>query len=169
MRLLNALLISIVVTLPARTDAQSHGAHAATHEDSAFRAMQARGKAVMGVDQYTSVHRFDPLPDGGVIELQRDRDDAAGTAAIRAHIRAIARAFTAGDFTAPAAVHLETVPGVPELRARRHTIRYETQDRPRGAVLRIHTRDAVALKAVHRFLDYQRREHRTTTRAAHAH
>ena len=72
----------------------------------------------MGVDQYTSVHHFDDTRDGGRIELQRDRDDSAGTATIRAHIRAIARSFAAGDFAAPFAVHDETVPGVDVMRAR---------------------------------------------------
>ena len=168
MRLFDALLITITVALPARSAAQSHDGHATTHEDSAYRAMQTRGKAVMGVDQYASVHRFDALPDGGRVELQRDRDDSAGAAAIQAHMRAIARAFAAGDFAAPATVHLETVPGVPVMRARRTSIRYETSDLPRGAALRIRTSDPDALAAVHRFLEYQRREHRTEP-SAHAH
>ena len=60
----------------------------------------------MGVDQYTSVHRFDAIADGGRIELRRDRDDSVGVATVRAHLRSIAHAFAAGDFTAPAAVHL---------------------------------------------------------------
>jgi hypothetical protein len=44
----------------------------------------------MGVDQYTSVHRFDALPDGGRIELQRAHDDSAGVAQIREHLRQVA-------------------------------------------------------------------------------
>ena len=168
MRLFDALLISITLALPPRSAAQSHEGHAVAPDDSAYRAMQTRGKLVMGVDQYTSVHRFDAFPDGGRIELQRDRDDSAGTAAIRAHLRAIARAFAAGDFAAPATVHLETVPGVPVMRARRASIHYETSDLPRGAVLRIRTSAPDALAAVHLFLEYQRREHRTEP-SAHAH
>jgi hypothetical protein len=123
--------------------------------------MQARGQEVMGVDQYTSAHQFQSLPDGGRIELQRDRDDSVGTAAIRAHLRQIAQAFSAGDFRAPFAVHDDTVPGVPVLRARRSAIDYTVADLPRGAELRIRSTDAVAIDAIHRFLAYQRREHRT--------
>jgi hypothetical protein len=168
MRLFIAVLIPFIVVLPTRGAAQAHGAHAMTHEDSAYRAMQTRGGLVMGVDQYTSVHRFDPMPDGGRIELQRDRDDSAGTAAIRSHMRAIARDFAEGNFSATAAVHHETVPGVPVMRARRGLIRYETSDLSRGAVLRIRTSDPEAVAAVHQFLAYQRREHRTEA-AGHAH
>src|SRR4051812_49278676 len=56
-------------------------------QDSSFGAMQKRGKQAMGVDQYTSTHKFDALPDGGRIELQRNSDDSAGVATIRAHVR----------------------------------------------------------------------------------
>ena len=164
MRPVIMLLLLTTLAMPSRLVAQAHDAgahagHAGAHEDSAFRAMQARGQEVMGVDQYTSVHHFQSLPDGGRIELQRDRDDSVGTAAIRAHLRHIARAFAAGDFGAPFAVHQEAVPGVAVMRARRSAIGYDVSDLPRGAALRIRSADATAIDAVHRFLAYQRREH----------
>ena len=162
MRPVGTVILAIILALPVCVSAQSHDIHEhppAVRKDSAFGAMQARGKRAMGVDQYTSVHRFEDLEDGGRIELQRDRDDAQGVAAIRAHMRAIARAFAAGDFSTPATVHLEAVPGSATMRARRRTIRYETVDLPRGAALRIRTSDPEAVAAVHRFLAYQRREH----------
>ena len=167
MRLVAILMLSTVLTVPFPLVAQKHDdqAHRSTREDSAFSTMQARGLAVMGVDQYTSVHRFDALPDGGRIELRRDRDDSAGTATIRAHLRAIAQAFASGDFAAPASVHAETVPGAPVMRARRAAIRYEVSDLPRGAELRIRSADPLAVEAIHRFLAYQRREHRTESTA----
>jgi hypothetical protein len=163
MRPVAILMLSTAFAIPCRLVAQTHDVHehTAAHDDSAFRAMQARGRGVMGVDQYTSVHRFDALPDGGRIELQRDRDDSTGVTAIRAHLRTIARAFSAGDFAAPFVVHEETVPGVPAMRARRSAIRYEVSDLPRGAQLRIHSADPVAIEGIHRFLAFQRREHRT--------
>ena len=169
MRLAAVLMLSIMSTIPARLVAQMHAGHPdrGASEDSAFHAMQARGMLVMGVDQYTSIHRFDALPDGGRIELRRDRDDSAGAATIRAHLRAIARAFAAGDFAGPAAVHAETVPGVPVMRARRGAIRYEVSDVPRGAQLRIRSSDSLAVEAIHHFLAYQRTEHHTAP-AAHA-
>src|SRR6476469_1505122 len=56
------------------------------NEDSAFAAVQARGAAVMGVDQYTSAHVFEDLADGGRIVLVRtDSSDSAGVSMIRAH------------------------------------------------------------------------------------
>ena len=163
MRPMVLLIVSTIFVLPSRGAAQSHEAHrhSDAREDSAFRALQSRGQEVMGVDQYTSIHQFVALPDGGRIELQRDRDDSAGTAAIRTHLRTIAKAFAGGDFGAPFAVHRDSVPGVPAMRARRSAIVYAVTDLPRGAALRIRTADPTALDAVHRFLAYQRREHRT--------
>src|SRR5688500_20181836 len=80
-------------------------------DDSAFAGVQDRGHEAMGVDQYTSSHRFDPLPDGGRIELQRDSTDRAGVETIRAHMRDIAGRFSQGDFAIPGFVHAQEVPG----------------------------------------------------------
>jgi len=56
----------------------------------------------MGVDQYTSAHVFEDLPDGGRIVLDRDSgSDTAGIATIRQHMRDVAAAFATGDFTKP--------------------------------------------------------------------
>ena len=170
MRLATILVLSFTFAAPLPLVAQTRHdpAHGTAREDSAFRAMQARGMVVMGVDQDSSIHRFEALTDGGRIELRRDRDDSAGAATIRAHLRGIARRFAAGDFTAPAEVHGETVPGVPVMRARRTAIRYEVFDLPRGAELRVRSTDPLAVEAIHRFLAYQRREHRTGS-TTHAH
>ena len=165
MRSLVAWLIILVAISSRSSAAQAHDTHAHTpppQGDSAFAAMQARGRAAMGVDQYTSVHRFDAFPDGGRIELRRDRDDAEGTTRIRAHMRTIARAFATGDFSTPALVHLTAVPGVDVMRDRHAGIRYEAIDLPRGAALRIRTSDATAVTAIHRFLAFQREEHRVS-------
>jgi hypothetical protein len=114
----------------------------------------------MGVDQYTSAHRFDALPDGGRIELQRAADDSAGIAQIRRHLRGIATAFAAGDFRTPAFVHMQEVPGATVMAARRAAIAYAVRDLPRGAEVRITTHEAEALAAVHAFIAFQRRDHR---------
>jgi hypothetical protein len=136
--------------------------HDSTHADSAFAAVQARGadQRAMGVDQYASPHRFDALPDGGRIELQRASDDSAGVAQIRRHMREIASAFAAGDFDTPAFVHAQQVPGTDVMAARKAAITYEARDLPRGAEVRITTRDPEALRAVHAFIAFQRGDHR---------
>jgi len=125
-----------------------------------FSAMQVRGEHVMGVNQYTSAHVFEDLPDGGRIVLERaDPADTAAVSTIRAHMRDIAEAFRAGDFAKPFEVHAQTVPGTDVMRARRAAITYEPGDLPKGGEVRITTADAAALAAVHQFLQFQREQH----------
>jgi hypothetical protein len=135
------------------------GSHSASGQDTSFAAMQKRGQQAMDVDQYTSIHRFDALPDGGRIELQRDSDDSVGIATIRAHIRGIAAAFKSGDFSTPEFVHIRAVPGSKVMAAKRSVITYDARDLPRGAELRIRTTDREALAAIREFMAFQRSEH----------
>ena len=134
--------------------------HAMGSTDSTFAAMQQRGRRAMGVDQYTSTHHFDALPDGGRIELQRDIDDSAGVAQIRTHLQGIAKAFAAGDFNTPAFVHMQDVPGTKVMAAKRAAITYTYRELPRGGEVRIATKDPEALAAIHEFLAFQRKDHR---------
>ena len=130
-------------------------------QDSAFRALQERGRTAMGVDQYTSAHRFDPLPDGGRIVLVRDSTDAAGVATIRAHLHHISQAFAVGEFAIPGFVHAREVPGTRLMAVKQDAIRYVFHPLPGGGEVRIVTRDAAAVTAVHEFLRFQRMEHHT--------
>ena len=127
--------------------------------DSGFAALQRRGESAMGVNQYTSSHVFEALPDGGRIVLQRQTDDSAGTATIRAHMSTIAEQFRRGDFAIPGFVHAQGVPGTDVMASDRARISYTVDTLPRGGEVRITTTDPTALAAVHEFLEFQRREH----------
>lgn len=129
--------------------------------DSAFHALQERGRSAMGVDQYTSAHQFEALPNGGRIELQRQVEDSAGVSQIRKHLKEIVAAFQAGDFRTPAMVHAMRVPGTEVMAAKKGAIRYEFRELPRGGEVRIVTADPEAIRAVHDFLAFQRTDHRT--------
>jgi len=152
-----ALLAALVAPAVARS------------QDSTFHAMQQRGRVAMGVDQYTSFHRFEPAADGGRVVLVRDSTDAAGVHAIREHLKGIARAFSAGDFQTPGFVHAQTVPGTRVMTARKGAIRYVFHPLPGGGEVCIVTRDSVAVHAVHDFLAFQRTEHRTGEGEPHRH
>lgn len=131
--------------------------------DSAFAEVQRRGATVMGVDQYTSQHVFESLPDGGRIVLDRDdSSDSASIATIRAHMREVEAAFQKGDFRMPGVVHAQAVPGTRVMAEKRTAIFYRAIDRPRGAEVRITTADPTALAAIHEFLAFQRSDHRAS-------
>ena len=134
--------------------------------DSAFALVQARGHTAMGVDQYTSSHRFESLPDGGRISLQRAPHDSAGVARIRSHMRGIAEAFGRGDFALPGFVHNRDVPGTVVMAAHRSRITYTADTLPGGGDVRLQTSDSSAVAAIHEFLAFQRQDHRSTGHGA---
>ncbi|MGH7497337.1 MAG: hypothetical protein ACREL3_00625 [Gemmatimonadales bacterium] len=127
--------------------------------DDGFSGVQSRGQEAMGVDQYTSTHIFESLPDGGRIELQRDGADSAGTAQIRRHMRQISENFAAGDFRLPGFVHAREVPGTQVMARRRADISYTVEDLRRGAALRLRTPSPEVSRAIHEFLAFQRQDH----------
>jgi hypothetical protein len=162
MRITLCGLVTLFAVLPTR-EALAQGGHDPKHHgapDSAFRAMQERGKQEMGVDQYQSTHRFTSLPEGGSIALTGDSTDATATAAIRAHFEEIAVAFAAGNFALPGIVHAGKVPGTAVMKARTARITYRARGIAGGAELLIGTKDRTALRAIHEFLAFQRAEHR---------
>jgi hypothetical protein len=129
--------------------------------DSSYAAVQARGAMVMGVDQYTSHHVFEDLPDGGRIVLVRnDSADTAGAMVIRRHLRSVADSFGKGVFSAPEAVHAREVPGTAEMARLRDQIVYIVSDRAGGGEIRMRSGDATAVQAIHEFLAFQRMDHR---------
>jgi site-specific recombinase XerD len=132
-------------------------------------AMEHRGDAVMGFSHEATTHVFKIYDDGGAIEVSaNDAKDAKSIAAIRAHLREIAKAFAKGDFAKPKAIHEQLPDGAAEMRALRAAIKYDFAETERGGRVRITTSDAKALVAVHRFLEFQIREHHTERDPAHA-
>lgn len=158
---MTARILFVLAAVAACSPHGNSGKQTAQTSDSAFAKLQQRGQTVMGVDQYTSQHVFEPLPNGGRIVLQRKEADSAGEAVIREHMRTIARAFAAGDFTLPGVVHaMKDVPGTAQMRALRKDITYTPQDLPRGGEVVIATTNPAAVTAIHDFLAFQRMDHR---------
>jgi hypothetical protein len=134
--------------------------------DEEYAELQQRGRVAMGVDQYTSTHKFDDLADGGRIELQRNETDPRDVATIRDHLKEVMGAFAKGDFQVPGFVHAQQVPGTTVMAARRADIKYAYSDLPQGGEIRITTSNAEALAAIHAFMAFQRQDHRAS---GHAH
>ena len=112
----------------------------------------------MGVDQYTSSHLFEDLPDGGRIELQRDSTDTAGVRTSREHLQHIALAFAAGDYSLPGFVHAESVPGTAAMTANRALISYAFRPLPGGGEVLLRSSDSTSVSAIHDFLAFQRQD-----------
>src|SRR3954453_4533340 len=109
-------LLELLTATAHTAFAQSEHNHSHSMSDTGFAAMQERGKAAMGVNQYTAEHHFVDLPDGGRNELKRDSTDTAGVHTIREHLTSTAKGNCAGDFTTPGLVHTVAVPGTRTMR-----------------------------------------------------
>lgn len=160
------LLLAVLTACSSRPPGDGEGASHAL-SDSAFTDLQVRGEITMGVDQYTSIHLFDDLSDGGRIELQRNEDDSAGVEQIRQHLQHIAHAFAAGDFSDPTSVHGHEMPGTAVMAQKKDVIAYRYAPLPRGGEVRITTSDPEALRAIHAFMAAQRGEHRAGGHSQH--
>jgi hypothetical protein len=146
-------LLSLSLLLPG-------GIAAAQHEHDP---LQSRGAKVMGFDQSHTTHHFKLYNDGGAIEVMvNESTDGTNRDAIRSHLQHIARLFAEGDFDAPMLVHdSQKVPGTAVMTKLKDRIRYTYEELSGGGRINIITSDREAIDAVHRFLRFQIREHRT--------
>jgi hypothetical protein len=116
----------------------------------------------MGFDQDKTTHHFLLQKAGGTIEVTaKNADDKASTDEIRMHLRHIATAFAAGDFNLPMFIHDTVPPGVQVLNARREQMTFRYEDVDKGGKVVVQTVDPAARDALHDFLRFQIREHRT--------
>lgn len=137
-----------------------HTGHKGDHNGHAE--MNARGEEGMGFSQAKTTHHFRLTKAGGHIEVAaNDAADTASRDQIRAHLKQIAAAFAAGDFRIPMFVHAQTPPGVPTMQRLKAVISYSYEETERGGRVRIMTKDSEATAAVHEFLIFQIKEHRT--------
>jgi hypothetical protein len=117
---------------------------------------------VMGFDQDKTTHRFLLHPDGGAVDIfTKDAADTTNRDAIRSHLPHIAQMFGDGNFAAPMLVHETNVPGTEKMAALKNRIRFAYVETPRGGRLDIVTTDPEALAAVHEFMRFQIRDHKT--------
>lgn len=125
-------------------------------------AMQKRGNAGMGFDQEKNTHHFLLTKDGGIIQVTANSSsDEESLGEIRMHLQHIQHAFKSGDFNIPMFVHDQTPPGVPTMKKLKQQIQYKYEPIENGGRVVISSGNTQAVKAVHEFLAFQIREHKT--------
>ena len=162
-RLRNAIAIVAAAAWVTATAGAQQPQQGQPHDhDAHHRDMLTRGAQAMGFDQDRTVHHFLLYPDGGAIQVTvKEASDQANLQAIRRHLPAIAALFTVGDFGEPALTHAQQVPGTADMTRLKDRITYQYEETPTGGRVRIVTRDAAALAAVHAFVHFQIEDHRT--------
>lgn len=151
---------------PAATSTDGMPANCPMHAEHMKQAAAAseveHNHDTFGMAHDATTHNFRLFDDGGAIELRaNDPKDTKSIDAIRAHLRSVAADFTANDFAKPLFVHGKLPDGVPAMKDKSTAISYRYEEVPSGGRVRITTRDAEALAAVHSFLRFQVGEHKT--------
>jgi hypothetical protein len=102
------------------------------------------------------------LADGGSIEVEANSpQDTQSRDQIRMHLGHIAKMFAAGNFNAPMLIHDQTPPGVPTMQKLKSEIQYKFEETEQGARIRITSDSPEARQAIHDFLRFQIKEHKT--------
>jgi hypothetical protein len=125
-------------------------------------AMNERGEHGMGFSQTATTHHFLLTPNGGVIQVDANStDDAANRDNIKMHLQHISHAFQNGDFAIPMFVHDTIPPGVPVMKQHLSEIHFSLEQSSTGGRVIIQTTNKEAIAAIHEFLRFQIREHKT--------
>jgi hypothetical protein len=123
--------------------------------------LESRSNQAMGFDQQKTLHHFVTRENGGLIQVTaRDRKDSATIKQIRDHLKATAKRFQSGDFSAPAYIH-EKTPGVATLQKLKSEIDYRYSELLTGGAIVIKTKNPEALAALHEFFKMQIEDHKT--------
>ncbi|MGI9103542.1 MAG: hypothetical protein ACR2IF_13980 [Terriglobales bacterium] len=134
----------------------------AQHENHDHAAMMARGEKAMGFSQTATTHHFRLLKDGGYVQVQANSaEDVADRDHIRVHLKEQTKRFSAGDFGLSEQTHAQVLPGTPEMQKLKSAISYTYEEIERGGRLRIRSADPRAVAAIHDFLKFQIKDHKT--------
>lgn len=156
MKILASLILAIAILAIVYAQQPRHGHQPADDQ------MNQRGDHIMGFDHTKTTHHFRLDESGGSIEVTANNsEDTESTDQIRMHLKHIARMFADGNFNAPMLIHDQTPSGVPVMQELKGEIKYNYEEIGRGAAVRISTKNPTALKAIHDFLRFQIKEHKT--------
>jgi len=163
------LAVSVVVAFAIAANAQENSSAPPSHPESSNGQANkcpmdthSRENEGMGFSQAKTTHHFSLTKEGGVIAVEaNDPKDTESRDRIRMHLAHIAKAFAQGDFDIPMFVHDQVPPGVSVMKARKGQINYRFEKTRLGGQVVITSNDAAVLSAVHDFLAFQIREHKT--------
>ena len=150
--------------LTAGQAAQAHDHASCPHrpQDAHAAGVDQRHDETTGMAADTSVHHFEITSRGGVIRLEAaEAMDESGRDQARGHLQHVAASFAAGDFAMPRFIHGQTPPGAATMARLKESIRYRYEPTDRGGRVTIDTSSREARKAIHEFLRFQMRDHRT--------
>jgi hypothetical protein len=119
-----------------------------------------KGAKIMPFDLEQTVHHFQPLEHGGLQTVMvKDPSNSTQIALIQAHLKKEAEKFQRGDFSDPAKIHGENMPGLAALQTDAQHIDVQYTALPNGAQIQYSTKDSALVMALHQWFAAQRADH----------
>ena len=118
------------------------------------------GHEVMPFDLNKTTHIFNMTETGGIQKvIAKDPTDAKQIALIQQHLQHEAERFQQGNYSDPATLHGEDMPGLKELSAGAALVAVTYASTPAGAEITFTTKDLRLLTAIHQWFGAQLSEH----------
>ena len=123
--------------------------------------IERRGAQVMPFSLERTLHIFTKTKSGGVQQVVvKDSSDTRQIALIREHLNKISKEFAQGNFSDPANIHGNDMPGLSGLeKARPGQLRITYKDLPNGAQIEYSSDNPDLIDAIHRWFDAQLADH----------
>jgi len=157
------VLIAVLVTIPA------HAVEKASEQR--LDEVVQRGSHVMPFNLEQTTHIFSKTEKGGVQQvIVKDPANAEQIKLIREHLTKISHEFQQGDFSNPAKIHGDSMPGLDELRkAKPNQIEIVYKELSNGAEINYSTDSPVLINAIHQWFDAQLSDHARHAISGHSH
>jgi hypothetical protein len=120
----------------------------------------ANGAQIMPFDLSRTTHAFTDLPDGGRETVTaNDPSDTDQIALIRSHLGTETQKFNSGDFSDPAQIHGNGMPGLAQIKAGYANIAFSYEELSNGAAINYSSSDPALVSALHTWFAAQRSDH----------
>jgi len=129
-----------------------------------------RGVHVMPFDLELTTHVFSKSATGGIQKvIVKDVTNTKQINLVREHLSKILCEFQQGNFSNPAKIHGDTMPGLEALRkAKPKEINFVYKDLPNGAEITYFTKNPNLITAIHQWFDAQLSDHARHAISGHA-
>ena len=119
-----------------------------------------KGAQVMPFALKETTHVFEPTENGGVQKVVADDPtDQEQLSLIREHLKEEADKFSQGDFSDPAEIHGEDMPGLEQLEENASSFEVSYSELPDGAQIEYTTDDPALVSALHDWFEAQLSDH----------
>jgi hypothetical protein len=149
----------VTATLLGLALSQSTFAQAASPER--LNEVTQRGMHVMPFDLKQTQHIFNKTETGGLQQvIVRNPPNTQQVELIRQHLSKIAQEFIRGDFSNPAKIHGQDMPGLAELhKAEPGQLHVGYKELENGAEITYSSKEPILIDAIHRWFDAQLADH----------